>query len=220
MASYKPYDEIEYYFTVDTTEVEVLADMVLKITVNQEFRITNFTSVSNIDFNIDFPDIEEVPDYLDDIVLPDNIYYILVGSYTEENPGIYATSITRNITTNDIKLFTDYFIVEYGSDKVLMNVYSDNTNTYVKFTKLDHNISMLIASSANKTEGNKTVFEIINEIDNKLGNTEDMTLTSWTNPSDTQTDTNGIIHNYYEVGSVTYDVFTKDSIEYVRYTTK
>lgn len=157
-------------------------------------------------------------------VLPDNIYYILVGSYTEENPGIYATSITRNITTNvsanGVKLFTDYFIVEYGSDKVLMNVYSDNTNTYVKFTKLDHNISMLIASSANKTEGNKTVFEIINKIDNKLGNTEDMTLTSWTNPSDTQTDTNGIVHNYYEVGSITYDVFTKDSIEYVRYTTK
>ena len=65
-----------------------------------------------------------------------------------------------------------------------------------------------------------TVFEIINKIDNKLGNTEDMTLTSWTNPSDTQTDTNGIVHNYYEVGSITYDVFTKDSIEYVRYTTK
>ena len=72
MASYKPYDEIEYYFTVDTTEVEVLADIVLKITVNQEFRITNFTSVSNSDFNIDFPDIGEVPDHLDDIVLPDN----------------------------------------------------------------------------------------------------------------------------------------------------
>ncbi len=162
---------------------------------------------------------------LDVSLISDDIFEIVRSSYVnEDNPGIYATSITRNITpnvsTNGIVIFTDYFIVEYGSDKVLMNVYSDNTNTYVKFTKLNHNIPMLIASSVNKTEGNKTVFEIINEIDNKLGNTEDMTLTSWVNPSDTQIDTNGIVHNYYEVGSVTYDVFTKDSIEYVRYTTK
>lgn len=163
-------------------------------------------------------------DNISSTVLPDNDYYIIVGSYTESTPGIYATSISRNITTNvstnGVVIFTDYFIVEYGEDKVLMNVYSDNTNTYVKFTKLDHNIPMLIASSVDKTESNKSVFEIINEIDSKLGNTEDMTLTSWTNPSDTQTDTNGIVHNYYEVGSVTYDVFTKDNIEYVRYTTK
>ena len=72
LSSYKPYDEIEYYFTVDTTEVEVLANLVLKITVNQEFRIIDFTYISNSDFNVDFPDVGEVPDHLTDIVLPDD----------------------------------------------------------------------------------------------------------------------------------------------------
>lgn len=85
LASYKPYDEIEYYFTVDTTEVEVLADIVLKITVNQEFRIVNFTYVGDSDFDIDFPDIGEVPDHLNDIVLPDNSELSYVNDDEEDS---------------------------------------------------------------------------------------------------------------------------------------
>ncbi len=71
LANYKPYDEIEYYFTVDTTDMEVLADLVLKISVDPEFRIVSFTYVDTTEYTVSMPAYGTVPDSLLNQTLPD-----------------------------------------------------------------------------------------------------------------------------------------------------
>ena len=71
LATYKPYDEIEYYFTVDTTDMEVLADLALKISVDPEFRIVSFTYVDTTEFTVSMPSYGTVPDSLINQTLPD-----------------------------------------------------------------------------------------------------------------------------------------------------
>ena len=47
LAQFKPYDELEYYFTADLTELEVRTTLVLNITVDSEYEVLEFTDVDN-----------------------------------------------------------------------------------------------------------------------------------------------------------------------------
>ena len=68
LSSYKPYDPIEYNFTVNTEEVEVSTDLVTTITVNEGFSLLKITDGSNNEV-----DLENVDNHLtttmDDVTL-------------------------------------------------------------------------------------------------------------------------------------------------------
>ncbi len=46
LTSYKPYDKLEYKFTVNTEKVEVATDLVLNIIVNNDFEIISLNDVT------------------------------------------------------------------------------------------------------------------------------------------------------------------------------
>ena len=132
------------------------------------------------------------------------------------DPDWYRSIITRNSNeTEAVTIFSFLYILE---DNTLVNFYSTSTNTYTKFTKLDHNVSVLIAMPVGMTSYNTSFGTIINDIDEALGN--NISITSWPSVYDTQVDENDIVHRYYIVNDITYDFFTEDNINYVRYTTK
>ncbi len=68
---YKPYAEIEYYFTVDTSELEVLSDLLVTINVNKEFRILSFTYLSDPNYEVTIPDVLTFPDSLSETLADD-----------------------------------------------------------------------------------------------------------------------------------------------------
>lgn len=90
---YKPYDEIEYYFTVDTSEVEVLADIVLKISVNKEFRIISFTYIGDTDYTINMPEYGTMDDSLSDVSMPDEYKLNYTNNSLEEDKNNVITLI-------------------------------------------------------------------------------------------------------------------------------
>ncbi|MCI9063628.1 MAG: hypothetical protein HFJ17_03395 [Clostridia bacterium] len=46
LTSYKPYDQLEYKFSVDTEKVEVLTDLVLNIKVNSDFEVISLNDIN------------------------------------------------------------------------------------------------------------------------------------------------------------------------------
>lgn len=140
------------------------------------------------------------------------------ATYSSTNdPFWYHKIITLNSNeAENVTIYSYFYILE--NDNVLVNFYSDALNTYIKFTKLDHNIPVLLASSVGKTTYNKSFGDIINDIDVLLEN--GISITSWPSVYDTQVDGDSITHRYYVINGITYDFFTKDNISYVRYTTK
>ena len=135
---YKPYDEIEYYFTVDTTEVEVLADIVLKISVDKEFRIISFTYVDNTEYTVNMPEYASVNDLLSDIVLPDEYKLNYVNNSLDETKNNVITLVgttgayKSKIQTYKIKLkfMKDAYDSSYSSnhdyEKIVKVGYSAN----------------------------------------------------------------------------------------------
>ena len=151
----------------------------------------------------------------EDLITPNvwNLFYNLSSTY---DPNWYRKIITLNSNEADTTTIYSYFYILDGN--ILVNFYSDIKNSYVKFTKLEHSKSILLAISVGKTTYNKSFGDIINDIDAALSN--DIRITSWPSVYDTQVDSDGVTHRYYIVNGVTYDFFTKDNIGYVRYTTK
>lgn len=45
LTSYKPYDRLEYKFTIDTTKVEVLTDVVININIDPDFEVISLNDV-------------------------------------------------------------------------------------------------------------------------------------------------------------------------------
>ena len=134
---YKPYDEIEYYFTVDTTEVEVLADLVLKISVDKEFRIISFTYLGDTDYTILMPEYGTVPDSLTEQALPDEFMLNYINnSESDDNNVITLIGTTGaykgKIQTYKLKLkfMKDAYDSSYSSnhdyEKIVKIGYSAN----------------------------------------------------------------------------------------------
>lgn len=134
---YKPYDEIEYYFTVDTTEVEVLADLVLKISVDKEFRIISFTYLGDTDYTISMPEYGTVPDSLTEQALPDEFMLNYINnSESDDNNVITLIGTTGaykgKIQTYKLKLkfMKDAYDSSYSSnhdyEKIVRIGYSAN----------------------------------------------------------------------------------------------
>ncbi len=134
---YKPYDEIEYYFTVDTTDVEVLADLVLKISVDKEFRIISFTYLGDTDYTISMPEYGTVPDSLTEQALPDEFMLNYINnSESDDNNVITLIGTTGaykgKIQTYKLKLkfMKDAYDSSYSSnhdyEKIVKIGYSAN----------------------------------------------------------------------------------------------
>ena len=90
---YKPYDEIDYYFTVDTTELEVLTDLVLKISVNSEFRIISFTYLDDTNYDVVIPKYGDVPDSLSNVTLPDDFTFEYVNNAEDNSENNVITLV-------------------------------------------------------------------------------------------------------------------------------
>lgn len=138
LESYKPYDEIEYYFTVDTTEVEVLADMVIKISVNKEFRIVNFTYVGDTEYTVSMPESGVIPDSLSDVALPDEykLNYVNDSEVEEKNnvitlvgeTGAYKSKVqTYKVRLKFIKdTYDNTYSSKHDYEKIVKVGYSVN----------------------------------------------------------------------------------------------
>lgn len=140
------------------------------------------------------------------------------NSLTNENDPSHIREyiIINNNLHSNTTIETIFFLVP--NTNVFTNVYSDVNNTYVKLTKLEHNKRILLASAKGSTLKNGTLTDAINYIDIVLDN--NIKITSWPSAYDTQVDSEGVTHRYYIVNDITYDMFTKDDINYVSYTTK
>ena len=46
LTSYKPYDELEYKFSINTEKVEVLTELIVNITVNNDFEVISLNDVT------------------------------------------------------------------------------------------------------------------------------------------------------------------------------
>lgn len=137
---YKPYDEIEYYFTVDTTEVEVLADLVLKISVDKEFRIISFTYLGDTDYIISMPEYGTVPDSLTDQALPDEFKLNYINNSESDDNNVITLIGTTGAYKGKIqayKLRLKFMKDAYDSS------YSSN-HDYEKIVKIGYSANQKI----------------------------------------------------------------------------
>jgi hypothetical protein len=141
LEQYKPYDEIEYYFTVDTTNLEVLSDLVLKISVNKEFRIISFTYLGETDYSISIPEYGIVPDSLSDISLPDNFKFTYTNnSSVEDNNNV----ITLVGTSGSYKSKIQSYKVKLKFMKDPYDSTYSSAHEYEKIVKIGYSINQKI----------------------------------------------------------------------------
>ena len=162
-----------------------------------------------------------------DIVSEDVWTYL--NSLNEDNDPLQIREflLANSTLYEGVTLMSMYFVIP--NTKVMLILYSDNDNTYVKFYKLDNGVTLLIPRTVgvvlNETTNTKNFTMILNYIDIVINgevaeNQGPNYMDGWPSVYDTQVDNDGIQHRYYIVDEVTYDLFSKNGINYVRYTTK
>ncbi len=120
--SYKPYDPIEYNFTVDTTEIEVSTDLVTTVEVNNQFTIMSISDGTN---EVDLTDVSNhLSESLGDVSISyyNNSNRVSISSEvgpSKTNIRNYVVTIKYTKTQDpgylDQHKFTDNVLLEYSA---------------------------------------------------------------------------------------------------------
>ena len=141
-----------------------------------------------------------------------------------DGPVDIFNSVTKNYRANPVNIYSDFYVVDVSGSPILLNIYSNSLDyVYGKIYLLNKGSQITIEYPlSDSVTKNKTVEEIINEIDETLYGDAKITIPDFNDEDYTVTTDAETGHIIYAITidgiDLSFEVYSVDTIDYVKYT--